>query len=143
MEAVRAVTAAQRAGAYYVRIHAMAVKHHIPLEMEIDHHDETDAKHVIVLDDVLPVATGRIFPAADGAAQMGRIVVLPEYRRKGLGTMVVKALEAWAAEMGYEKIILEARENKTAFYESMGYAGDKSKTIYSEPFTCVYMEKYL
>ncbi len=143
METIRAITNAQRAGAYYVRIQAMAVKHHISLEQEFDEHDETDARYVMILDDVLPVASGRMFPAGEDAMQFGRIVVLPEYRHRGLGSQIIRGLEEWAAELGYGKVILESRDNKVAFYEKLGYAGDPAKVIYEEPFQCVMMEKRL
>ena len=32
---------------------------------------------------------------------LGRIVVLPEYRHQGIGTLVVKEAEAWAKELGF------------------------------------------
>lgn len=145
MEIIRATTTAQRAGAYYVRIQAMAVKHHISLEQEFDEHDTPDTRYIVAVDDVLPVATVRMFPSEHeaGAMQLGRIVVLPEYRGRGLGRRVVEEAERWAREMGYTKTFLESRENKTSFYEKLGYTGDPGKVIQRDPFRCVYMEKEL
>ena len=45
MEIIRAVTEAHRAGAYYVRIQAMARKHHITLEQEFDAHDGPQTRY--------------------------------------------------------------------------------------------------
>ena len=143
MEIVRVKTAAQRAGAYYVRIHSMAVKHHITLEQEVDEHDETDAKHVIILDDVLPVATGRMYPDSDDVIQFGRLVVLPEYRGKGLGSMVLGEMERWAKELGYKKVFIASIDDKVGFYEKHDYVADMDRYINGEPFNCVYMEKEL
>ena len=39
MEIIRATKTAEQAGAYYVRIQAMARKHKIPLNLEFDEHD--------------------------------------------------------------------------------------------------------
>ena len=39
MEIIRATETWQQAGAYYVRIQAMARKHHITLRQEFDGHD--------------------------------------------------------------------------------------------------------
>lgn len=141
MEVIRVSTEPQRAGAYYVRIRAMAAKHHISLEEEIDEHDWTDARHILILDDILPVATGRMLPGSEGTAQFGRIVVLPEYRHQGLGSLVIRELEAWAKELGYRNVFVEARSNKVDFYRQLGYAGDRE--IFSPPFHCVHMEKEL
>lgn len=143
MKVVRAMTTAQRAGAHYVRIQAMAVKHHISLEQEFDEHDTPDTKYIVIIDDVLPVATGRLYPVNEKEMMLGRIVVLPEYRHQGLGSLVVQEAELWAKELGYEKTVLEARENKLDFYEKLGYQADPQRVIHGDVFTCVYMEKEL
>lgn len=53
MEILRATTLAQMAGAFYVRIEAMARKYGIPLEKEFDEHDGTPSKYIVVIDDYL------------------------------------------------------------------------------------------
>ncbi|MBR6443881.1 MAG: N-acetyltransferase, partial [Firmicutes bacterium] len=80
MKIIRAENTAHRAGAYYVRTQAMAVKHYIALEQEFDEHDGEDTMYLVGLDDVLPIATARMYPVDDGSVMLGRIVVLPEYR---------------------------------------------------------------
>ena len=42
---LRATETWQQAGAYYVRIQAMAKKHHIPLRQEFDEHDTPETKY--------------------------------------------------------------------------------------------------
>ena len=44
---IRATTYAERAGACYVRIQAMAVKHHISLEKEFDEYDELSENNLL------------------------------------------------------------------------------------------------
>ncbi len=141
MKVIRTKATAERAGAYYVRIQAMARKHHITLEQEFDEHDTPDTKYIVILDDYFPVATCRLYPNDEESIVLGRIVVLPEYRGQGLGKMAVEEAERWARELGYTKAVLESRENKTGFYEKMGYIADYNRTIQGETFTCVYMEK--
>lgn len=143
MEIIRATTTAGRAGAYYVRIQAMARKHQIPLEVEFDEHDTPDTKYVVVVDAFLPIATCRLYALDDDRVMLGRIVVLQEYRRQGIGTLVVKEAEAWARELGFSMAVLESRDNKIAFYESMGYVADYEQKIEGETFTCYRMEKNL
>ena len=132
----------QQAGAYYVRIQAMAKKHHITLRQEFDEHDGPDTKYVIVTDNDFPIATARMYPLDSNSMMIGRIVVLEEYRHRGIGTMVVSECEAWAKEMGFTKTVLESRDNKVGFYEQMGYeiAGREVK---GETFCCIRMEKEL
>ena len=143
MEILRATTTAGRAGAYYVRIQAMARKHHIPLDVEFDDHDTPDTNYVVAVDDYLPIATCRLYPEDDSHMMLGRIVVLPEYRRQGIGTLVVREAEGWAKEQGFSVAVVESRDNKIPFYEAMGYVADLDKRIDGETFTCYRMEKAL
>lgn len=143
MEIIRATTTAERAGAYYVRIQAMARKHQIPLNVEFDEHDTPDTKYIVIIDNFLPIATCRLYPIDDSKIMLGRIVVLPEYRKQGIGTLVVKEAENWAKELGYTAALLESRDNKLPFYESMGYKADLSQKIEGPTFTCYKMQKDL
>ena len=143
MEIIRATKTAEQAGAYYVRIQAMARKHQIPLYAEFDEHDTPETKYIVVVDDYLPVATCRLYAIDSERVMLGRIVVLPEYRHQGLGTLVVAEAEKWAKELGYRTAVVESRDNKTRFYETMGYVADYSQKIVGETFTCYRMEKQL
>jgi GNAT superfamily N-acetyltransferase len=143
MEIIRATQLAEQAGAYYVRIQAMARKHHIPLSTEFDSHDTPETKYIVAVDDYLPVATCRLYALDSDRIMLGRIVVLPEYRHQGLGTLVVQEAEKWALELGFHTAVLESRDNKTGFYEALGYTADHSKKIIGETFICYRMEKKL
>ncbi len=143
MDIIRATTTAGRAGAYYVRIQAMARKHQIPLDVEFDEHDTPCTKYVVAVDNFLPIATCRLYPLDEHSVMLGRIVVLQEYRHRGIGTRVVKEAEVWAKEMGFTKAVLESRDNKIPFYESMGYVVDFEQKVEGETFTCYRMEKSL
>ena len=139
---IRATETYQQAGAYYVRIQAMAKKHHITLRREFDEHDTPETKYIVVLDDEFPVATARMLPLDDESVEIGRVVVLPEYRHRGIGSMVVGECEKWAVELNYKKAVLESRDNKTAFYERLGYK-ICGKAVDGDTFRCIRMEKNL
>ena len=144
MEIIRATRTAEQAGAYYVRIQAMARKHQImDIYAEFDEHDTPETKYIVVVDDYLPVATCRLYAIDSERVMLGRIVVLPEYRHQGLGTLVVQEAEKWAKELGFTTAVVESRDNKTHFYETMGYVADYSKKIIGETFTCYRMDKQL
>jgi len=143
MEIIRATKTAEQAGAYYVRIQAMARKHQIPLDVEFDEHDTPETKYIVAVDDFLPVATCRLYAIDEERMMLGRIVVLPEYRHQGLGTLVVKEAEKWARELGYCTAVVESRDNKIHFYETMGYVADYSQKIVGDTFVCYRMEKVL
>ena len=139
---IRATETWQQAGAYYVRIQAMAKKHHITLRQEFDEHDTPDTKYIVVTDNSFPVATARMYPLDDKAMMIGRVVVLPEYRHQGIGTMVVSECEKWAEELGYTKAIVESRDNKIAFYEQMLYE-TCGEAVDGDTFRVIRMEKDL
>ena len=139
MEIIRATETYQQAGAYYVRIQAMAKKHHITLRQEFDEHDTPDTKYIVVTEDDFPIATARMYPVGE-EMMIGRVVVLPEYRHMGIGTKVIKACEKWAVELGYGKTVVESRDNKTEFYKKLGYE-ICGEAVEGETFRCIRMEK--
>ena len=49
------------------------------------------------------------------------MAVANEFQGKGLGKLILVELEKVAAEKGYSKIILQARENALSFYLKNGY----------------------
>ncbi|MBQ9327730.1 MAG: GNAT family N-acetyltransferase [Solobacterium sp.] len=143
IRSVRADTLALRAGAYYVRIQAMAKKHHISLAQEFDEQDGDSTNYVLLLEDEFPIATARMYLLNETTAMIGRVVVLPEYRHQGLGTKLMKECEAWAKELGCDTAVVESRENKTAFYEQLGYQITDDTLIEGETFRCIRMEKQI
>ena len=62
------------------------------------------------------MATCRLYAIDNEHVMLGRIVVLPEYRHQGLGTLVVAEAEKWAKELGYRTAVVESRDNKIRFY---------------------------
>ncbi len=139
---IRATEAWQQAGACYVRIQAMAKKHHIALRQEFDAHDGPGTKYIVVTDDDFPIATARMYALDWSSVMIGRVVVLPEYRHQGIGTMVVRACEEWAEEMHCAKSVVESRENKIGFYRQMDYE-ITAEAVDGDTFRCVRMEKDL
>ncbi len=140
---IRATETWQQAGAYYVRIQAMAKQHGITLRREFDEHDTPHTKYIVLTDRDFPVATCRFYRVTHGAAMIGRVVVLPEYRGKGLGRLVVAEAETWLRELGYAKALIESRDVAVEFYEKLGYAVTDRNIIHGVTFDCIRMEKSL
>lgn len=143
MKVIRATETWQQAGAYYVRIQAMARQHNITLREEFDGHDTPDTQYIVLLDEEFPVATCRLYAIDEESVMIGRVVVLPEYRKQGLGSFVVREAEKWIEEMGYKKAVLESRDVAVGFYEKLGYTADYGRRINGGTFNCIYMEKIL
>lgn len=141
IEVLRAEYEWQRAGAYSVRIQGMNRQHHIPLREEFDEHDGDDAKYIVLLDDGYPVATCRFYEIGGESVVLGRVVVLPEYRGRGLGRRVVTEAERWIRELGYRKIVIDSRIVAVPFYEKLGYASVDDAVIRSGSFDCIRMCK--
>lgn len=105
--------------AFLVRRSVFIEEQQIPESLEIDGLDSA-ATHVVVRDNGLPVATGRV-RNVDGLAKVERVAVLKSSRGKGLGKVVMNSLEAYADEANYSAIVLNAQEHAIPFYTSLGY----------------------
>lgn len=140
---IRATETWQQAGAYYVRIQGMAKQHGIPLRREFDEHDTPNTKYIVLTDEDFPVATCRFYEINADSAMIGRVVVLPEYRGKGLGKRVVEEAESWLCDLGYRKAVIESRDVAVAFYEKLGYTVTDGTVIHGDTFDCIRMEKSL
>ena len=121
MEVLRAEAEWQRAGAYSVRIQGMNRQHHISLREEFDEHDCDGTRYIVMLDEGYPVATCRFYENSKTSVTLGRLVVLPEYRGRELGTKVVNEAEKWIREYGAEKIVINSQDRAQKFYEKQGY----------------------
>jgi len=82
------------------------------------------ASRIVVYEDGAAIACG-CWKSVDGdTAEIKRIYVLPEYRRKGAATRMISALEADAFSAGKSHIVLETARttaDSEALYLSLGY----------------------
>jgi GNAT superfamily N-acetyltransferase len=143
IEVIRATETWQQAGAYYVRIQGMAKQHNITLRREFDEHDTPDTKYIVLTDDSFPVATCRIYGIDEDSAMIGRVVVLPEYRSRGLGKRVMSEAENWIRDLGYNVSVIESRDVAVGFYRKLGYTVTDPNLVHGDTFDCIRMEKKL
>ena len=143
MEVVRAQGMPGMAGAFHVRIQGMARQHHIPLAEEFDAHDGPETRYIVLVEDYLPVATCRLYPLDARRMMLGRLVVLPECRGRGLGRRCVAEAERWARELGCGETVLDSRLGKTGFYEKLGYRAVDGEVLHGVTFDCVRMTKQI
>lgn len=70
-------------------------------------------------------------PAGNGDIQMRQVAVDPGQRGRGIGTALVNRSEKLALELGYQRMILHAREPAVPFYERLGYCkmGDRFEEV--------------
>ena len=90
---------------------------------------------VALLDGVVAAYGGMLFVLDEG--QITNIATHPEYRREGLGRMIVEALECEAKTLGLSDLFLEVREQNAAarkLYSSCGWEEiGLRKKFYSKP----------
>ena len=92
----------------------------VPRDLEIDELDG-DAIHIIGCFNTQVVATGRLVLDTAVTGRIGRMAVLAAYRRSGIGTLILRALEKQAVSRGLKTIILNAQFQVVDFYVSNGY----------------------
>ena len=105
--------------AFDIRIKVFVKEQGVPLEDEIDEH-ENSAKHVLVYYNDTPVGTGRL-RVTEGTAKLERICVLDSYRKYGLGKLIIEELEQIALKEGLTKSKLHGQTHAQNFYEKLGY----------------------
>jgi len=83
---------------------------------------EDESFHLMGIDEEKNViASGRVHFNSENEAQIRYMAVDENFKRKGVGTEIVKELENYALSKGIERMILNARENAINFYLSLGY----------------------
>jgi predicted GNAT family N-acyltransferase len=127
IEVVRVTSLEQMQDALRVRRRVFIEEQGVPEDLEIDGHDAdpavvTTALHVLARLDGESVATGRlVLDEHDGNLHIGRVAVLAEHRRHGLGRTVMLALQDLARERNATSITLAAQLHAIGFYERLGY----------------------
>lgn len=113
--------------AFNIRKAVFVQEQGVPLEHEIDEY-ENSSEHVVVYYYNKPVATGRVRIIND-TAKIERICVMPEFRKLGLGNVIVRELETIAKEKGLSKAELNSQVHAKGFYKKLGYVQASDKFI--------------
>lgn len=147
----------------YVRMDAFVFGQGIPPEMEFAHDDLDDLEAVVLMENRTPLAGCRITYPREGIGKIGRVCVIREKQRNGVGHLLIKAAEEWIEERGVRHIVINSQDRAAAFYEKCGYhlvpgvdpeiyenhrpqpeeKEEKKEKRESLGFTCVLVEKYL
>jgi GNAT superfamily N-acetyltransferase len=71
-----------------------------------------------------PVGCGCFKEFDSSSVEVKRMFVAPGHQRKGIGASILKELEKWAAEIGYNSMILETgtrQQEAIRLYQKIGY----------------------
>ncbi len=86
--------------------------------------DESEAQsfhRMVCTEDGEVVAVGRLHKVDEQTAQVRYMAVSDQWQGHGLGAMVLQQLELVALEQGMQRIILNARDTASGFYQKAGY----------------------
>jgi YbgC/YbaW family acyl-CoA thioester hydrolase len=109
------------AHAQHIR-HAVFVQEQgIPKDLEQDAADQ-QAVHAVAYNRLgQAVCTGRLLPAQEGVAQIGRLAVHRVLRGGGVGRQLLAALTVAARERGDRELMLHAQRSAVGFYQRLGW----------------------
>lgn len=104
-----------------------------------------DIQTVIVcyVDDI-PIACGAFKKYSSHQVEIKRMFVLPQHRGHGIGHIVLKELEVWAASLQYSSCILETGKKQPqaiSLYKKAGYHIIENFGAYKEDENSVCMAK--
>ncbi len=97
-----------------------------PLNMVFDEQDlalEYDSIHIACYHTPTMDLLGCLVlkPLEEGQIKMRQVAVRDDMQGKGIGKIMIKYSESYAASKGYQKMVLHARMTATAFYQKLGY----------------------
>lgn len=103
-----------------LRVEVFCVEQNCPYQ-DVDGHDQ-EAQHVFIKDEKSIMAYARILKDKDNAKKqhIGRVVVNPSYRRKGLATDI---MQACIDEIENHTTVIEisAQSYLSGFYQGLGF----------------------
>ena len=115
-----ATTDHERQAAFSIRKRVFVEEQGVPISLELDELDKT-ATHFVVYTAETPIGAGRLRETDTGTGKVERVCVLPEFRGRNLGNLVMHALEEHARNSGLGRIILNSQSYAVPFYEKLGY----------------------
>ncbi|WP_185290846.1 GNAT family N-acetyltransferase [Chryseobacterium lactis] len=101
---------------------------------------------IVAYVDDMPAACGAFKPFSEDTVEVKRMFTDPEFRKRGLGSAIVKELENWAKELGFKKAVLETSQDLTqaiSVYEKNGFYKIPNYGQYIGVDTSVCFEKIL
>jgi predicted GNAT family N-acyltransferase len=91
-----------------------------PLEEEPDPWDSV-AEHFVVEWEGDIVGAARLYQPEPGILKIGRVCLLPAFRGRGWGALLMEALLRHAVARGPREVVLDAQTYALPFYERLGF----------------------
>lgn len=93
----------------------------MPLGSERDEYDAMSHHRMIVDGRGQVIAIGRLYLTPDNEGQIRYMAVKASRRNKGMGSLILVALESLALQEGAKRLVCNAREDSIRFYERNGF----------------------
>lgn len=93
------------------------------LQAEVDH------LHYGIVDGDALVACAVVVPLSTTEAKLRQMAVTEAHQRQGIGSTLVRSIEAELVALGFRHIQLNARDIAVGFYTSLGYAKEGAEFI--------------
>lgn len=106
--------------AHSIRKRVFVEEQGVPEELELDQFDLL-AHHALAYREQECIGTARLIILPDHHGQIGRMAVLPAYRRQGLGGQLLRALLEDGRLLGITRFELHAQLTAIPFYEQLGF----------------------
>lgn len=115
--------------AWTIRKRVFIEEQDVPEEMELDEHDPA-ALHALAYIGSQCIGTARLLTLPNNMGKIGRMAVLPAYRRQGIGKNLMGALLDRSKSQGITKLKLHAQLTAIPFYEQFGFIAEGD--VYNE-----------
>ena len=106
--------------AWEIRRRVFIEEQHVPEEIEMDD-DDAHAFHALATLDGVAIGCGRMLDHGAGEVKIGRMAVLPDFRKTGVGAQILRFLVDRARTNGCRKAILHAQLTAEGFYLKEGF----------------------
>ncbi len=95
----------------------------VPIEADLDGLD-AEAAHFLAFEGAQPVGNARLREISPKVAKVERVAVLASHRGRGIGDLLMDAVEREARARGCREIVLNAQLSVVPFYERRKYVGE-------------------
>ena len=95
----------------YIRTDAFIYGQNIPIEVEFGHDEpKEELEAIVIIEDHKPVAGCRITYPREDIGKIGRVCVVRERQKSGVGHVLIAEAEKWIAERGCQHIVINSQD---------------------------------
>lgn len=121
LEVIAIESPADMQRAHAIRRRVFIEEQRVPEEIEMDA-DDAVAFHALALRDGVAIGCGRMVEHGRSEVKIGRMAVLPEFRKTGAGARILRFMIDRARTRGFSRAILHAQITAEGFYLKQGFS---------------------